>query len=300
MATRAPQHPTPAGGTPPPGPTSSTRWIVAGIVAVALIAAVVVLFLTVFASSDDDEGAADYQDRVERVMTPVIEANERLSNRLNGLRGMRAPAARSAVREARDATVAAQGGLSALTVPDDQRQAATNARGTLTREEEYLAAVAAALANPTSSNADATQTLAANLTDALNTISPPGENWASSVSGAARLTTWAGQVERKRDRQRDKRRDKQVSESSGSSNPAPAAPTSPVSGKSCGDGIVAGPNTTCPFARNVRDAYYDAPGVVTTVEVWSPVTGQTYTMSCAPAGSGISCAGGNDASASFP
>ncbi|HEU4656356.1 MAG TPA: hypothetical protein VFR97_02470 [Capillimicrobium sp.] len=300
MATRAPEHPSSAAGNQPPSPTSNTRWIIAAIVAGAIVAgAVVVLVFTVF-SSDDGDSASDYQQRVAQIMAPVIDANERLSNRLAALRGRRARGARAAVHATREATLAAQGGLAALTVPDDQQQASTNARGTLTREEAYLAAVDAALSNPASGSADQTQTLAANLTDALNAISPPGENWAASVTGAARLTTWAARIEHKRDRRHQQRQDDDDSDSSSSAAQAAAPPTGPVTGTDCGNGIVAGPNTTCPFARNVRDAYYDAPGSVTTVDVWSPVTQRTYTMTCAPAGTGISCAGGNSASVSFP
>jgi hypothetical protein len=67
----------------------------------------------------------------------------------------------------------------------------------------------------------------------------------------------------------------------------------------CGAGLRAGPNTSCPFAQNVRDAYDAAPGATASVRVFSPVTGQTYTMSCAPAGSGVTCSGANNASVTW-
>jgi hypothetical protein len=35
------------------------------------------------------------------------------------------------------------------------------------------------------------------------------------------------------------------------------------------------------------------------VQAYSPVTGQTYVMSCAPAGSGVTCSGANNASVSW-
>jgi hypothetical protein len=77
------------------------------------------------------------------------------------------------------------------------------------------------------------------------------------------------------------------------------APPSTSGGTACGGGLHAGPNTSCPFARNVRDAYDTAPGTTASVRVFSPVTGQTYTMSCAAAGSGVTCSGANNASVTW-
>jgi len=71
----------------------------------------------------------------------------------------------------------------------------------------------------------------------------------------------------------------------------------PTSYGNCGDGLSAGPNTTCPFAFNVRDAYRQhGPG---TVVAYSPVTHRTYAMSCS-AGATVVCTGGNNASVYFP
>jgi hypothetical protein len=84
----------------------------------------------------------------------------------------------------------------------------------------------------------------------------------------------------------------------GATSGSPAPPSS-SGGIDCGGGLHAGPNTSCPFAQNVRDAYNAAPGTTASVRVFSPVTGQTYTMSCAPAGSGVTCSGANNASATW-
>ena len=67
----------------------------------------------------------------------------------------------------------------------------------------------------------------------------------------------------------------------------------------CGGGLSVGPNTTCAFAENVRSAYgASGPG---TVAVFSPVTNQTYSMTCNnQAKSGVVCTGGNNASVYFP
>ncbi|MGZ6637110.1 MAG: hypothetical protein ACXVHQ_37445 [Solirubrobacteraceae bacterium] len=77
------------------------------------------------------------------------------------------------------------------------------------------------------------------------------------------------------------------------------APLSLNGATNCGAGLHAGPHTSCPFAQNVRDAYNAAPGATASVRVFSPVTGQTYTMSCAAAGSGVTCSGANNASVTW-
>jgi hypothetical protein len=65
----------------------------------------------------------------------------------------------------------------------------------------------------------------------------------------------------------------------------------------CGDGLAVGPNTTCPFAANVRAAYRQhGPG---TVRAFSPVTRRTYVLSCSR-GALVVCTGGDHATVSFP
>jgi hypothetical protein len=87
--------------------------------------------------------------------------------------------------------------------------------------------------------------------------------------------------------------------SAGETPPPASAATSPTGGTtSCDDGLSVGPNTSCPFAQNVRDAYFSSGGS-SIVSAGSPVTGQVYTMSCS-AGSPHVCRGGNNASVFFP
>jgi hypothetical protein len=79
--------------------------------------------------------------------------------------------------------------------------------------------------------------------------------------------------------------------------PAPPAPVYQSSGNNCGGGVNAGPNTSCPFAENVA-ADYNGPG--SDVEtVYSPVTGDSYTMYYTQEGSVVYATGGNDASVQF-
>jgi hypothetical protein len=82
--------------------------------------------------------------------------------------------------------------------------------------------------------------------------------------------------------------------------PAPAAPV--YSGANCGGGVYAGPNTSCAFALNVAADYngaaYDAGPQVETV--YSPVTGESYSMTYTWSDGVVTATGGNDASVQFP
>jgi Domain of unknown function (DUF4352) len=68
----------------------------------------------------------------------------------------------------------------------------------------------------------------------------------------------------------------------------------------CGGGVSAGPNTSCPFALNVKDAYDAAGGGNVTVHAHSPTTGQDYSMTCGQSSGEHVCTGGNGASVHFP
>jgi len=302
----SPPGPVASPASPPPNPHRNRNLLIGIGAVVAVIAAVaVVVVLTMGGSSDDSSTTAstEYQEKVGLVMAPVLAANERLTRSLRALDDENTAATQRLVKDAQDATLTARGGLSTLTVPEGSEQIAVNLRGTLGREEDYLGAVLIALRNPGSGSAQQTQTLQSNLTDALNTISPDGQDWAQSVGGADVLTPWATRTARRleaekqakaRAKARKKKREKQ---DDGSEEPG-GGPSVPQ-GTPCGGGLYAGPNTSCAFAVNVRDAYNSAPGASATVQVYSPVTGDTYTMSCSPAGSGITCSGGNNASVTW-
>ena len=71
----------------------------------------------------------------------------------------------------------------------------------------------------------------------------------------------------------------------------------------CGDRVWAGPDTSCAFAQNVREQYimgHHREGESAMLNVYSPVTQQTYTMNCVRGGiSAITCRGGNNAVVNF-
>lgn len=79
------------------------------------------------------------------------------------------------------------------------------------------------------------------------------------------------------------------SDGSGSST----ASTATSGSTSCGDGLSVNSRTSCPFARNVKDTY-EGSGGASTIDVYSPVTGQSYRMTCT-SGLPVVCTGGNGA-----
>lgn len=81
--------------------------------------------------------------------------------------------------------------------------------------------------------------------------------------------------------------------SSGSSSSGGSGSSASSGSTSCGDGLSVNSVTTCPFARNVQQAYQNSGGR-SSIEVYSPVTKVTYTMSCSD-GVPTICRGGNDA-----
>lgn len=108
-----------------------------------------------------------------------------------------------------------------------------------------------------------------------------------------------GQAARLRELERKLRQQERRQNGGGTTPSGGAAPPSnpaPSSRTSCGGDLSAGPNTSCPFAESVRASY---PGSGAPFEVYSSVTGQTYTMQCTT-GSPHVCTGGNNASVYFP
>jgi hypothetical protein len=79
-----------------------------------------------------------------------------------------------------------------------------------------------------------------------------------------------------------------------------AAPSGGAPGRSfggsasCGDGLTVNSNTSCTFAQIVKDEYLASGGGNRSIDVYSPVTGQTYAMTCT-AGAPTVCRGGNNA-----
>ncbi len=131
-----------------------------------------------------------------------------------------------------------------------------------------------------------------------------GNNQAELSSASTQGAQAARQQAKLKELQREVNQQKQAGNASGATASGGDATSSGggsggVSGaKSCGGGLYAGPNTSCPFAQNVRSAYFKSGGGSVTVNAFSPTTGRSYSMSCSGS-SPTACTGGNSASVYF-
>jgi hypothetical protein len=74
--------------------------------------------------------------------------------------------------------------------------------------------------------------------------------------------------------------------------PTDGSTGSSLLGTDCGNGVRVNGNTSCPFARYVAEGYRaEGPGVI---RAYSPVTDDTYAMTC-DSGDPAVCRGGNNA-----
>lgn len=308
---------------PPPGPSApsggssrSRMWALIALGAVALVAvAVVVIVVSTGGSSNSNSQTTVYSHKLTVALTPVLAANSTLSSDLQGLSGSHTAPAKSAVAQAQSAVSQAQGALSALSAPAGSAQLTRQVTFALTQESGYLQAVQATLSSPSSGNAAQVQSAATSAQTAFVNLGALAPNGDQSIANTYALTQWANQrataaqnhaiaLATQRAARRAQQQANSSSGSSSSGGSSSSASTNPLGNtRACGSNggpeIYAGPDTSCDFALNVYSAWLSAPGMDNTVEVYSPVTGLTYTMTCATAGSGITCSGGNNASVSW-
>jgi hypothetical protein len=287
------------------------RLLVAAIAAVVVgVLGLLVLVLVSGGSSSKPDPAIAYRQKVAGAFGPVLGANRQAADALSALHGRnpsaaRAADARVAVRRAQQAVTLATGAVGAMSVPAAADQLARDARQALVAESNYYAEVAGVLERPATTSTTAIAPLASNLTSALTVAGPSVAGTQPTVSGSDRLISWARAIRVRHDAR--VRRPRSSGGASRPSSPAPASAPAPVqptlapsaNTRSCGGGVFANSVTSCPFALLVRQAWGEAPGTTNTLRVFSPVTGQVYTMSCAPSGSAITCSGGNNASVTF-
>jgi hypothetical protein len=260
------------------------------------VAAAAVLLVVVTACSArtaNSDAPTAYQQKVAAAFAPLRDANQQFSRELGSVSGTFTKRALDAIRAAQHAQASASGAVDALSPPAGSQTLADNARQVLDREDAYLSALSAVLGDPSNPSRGELITLQSNLQSALTAAGPVVAGSNPSLSGATDVTAWAPQAAAARAHPAP-------SAASTSSSSSPQAPGNPYSnGRDCGDGIYAGPNTSCSFAFNVREAWRNAPGTTNSVTVYSPVTGRDYVMSCAPSGVAISCSGGNSAAVTF-
>jgi hypothetical protein len=295
--------PPPPPPPPAPGRSGPSRGLVIGLIvgAVAIAVVVVVVVLSSSKSSAPSTDAATaYRQKVARAFGPLLGANAQLSQALAAVRGTDPADAKLAAVGAQHATTVASGALDALAPPPAAATLARQARMVLDRENAYLAGVSAVLNHPSVAGASQMQTLASNLTSALDAAGPTVAGSTPTVSGADRLTAWARTTSRTlQGRAAAKARANRAKGSHTTTTTVVVGGSNPdANGQSCGGGLFAGPNTSCAFAVNVRREY-ESSGGSSVVRAFSPTTGRTYTMSCARSGGSVTCVGGNDASVTF-
>ena len=107
--------------------------------------------------------------------------------------------------------------------------------------------------------------------------------------------------ERKLEREiHELKREREQEKNGGASSPAAAVPTAPPSERtSCGGSLSVGPETTCPFAENVRAEYENEIGEGSgTVFAYSAANDEIYEMFCSAAPH--ECSGAISATVYFP
>jgi hypothetical protein len=272
-----------------------------GVVAVA-VAAVILLTGGSHSKTASSSTSASYTGELAKVLTPVIGANHALSRSLTSLDGSKR-SVRSAKTDASQAlasVVAARGGVAVLSAPSAQATLAGQVQQALTADNGYLQAVSSALATPTGPGAGQLQTLATGAQSALNPLAAVVSAAGNSVTGTDNLINWVQGATNHAQAHPKPAPSTGQSSAGGQSSATTAAPSSGSSpapavstpaSTDCGGGLFAGPATSCPFAENVQTAWENTPGESNTVTAYSPVTGRTYTESCAPSSTGIMCTG---------
>jgi hypothetical protein len=256
---------------------------------------------------------AVYRQKLSSALAPMLAANRTLTGALQTLDGSNTSitAAGNASSQAQSAVIGARGAVAVLAVPSSESTLSQQVGQALTDENGYLHTVSATLATPVGQTVSQLQTLATGAQSALVPLDAVAAGAGSSLGDTDNLISWAtgaaalaarhqaaaqqrAQHAQQRAAQQSSRGGSSQRSSSGSGGSAAVSSSTP-----CGGGIIAGPNTSSPFALNVHAASEAAPGLNNTLQVFSPVTGQTYTMTCAQAGAGITCSGGNNASVSW-
>jgi hypothetical protein len=303
--------------------------IAGGVLALAAIAVAVIILVnrgsgSSTASADATNAATTYEHQLDKLLTPLVTANQQVSTALTGLNG-NSQATNTAKTQATAAIAAlgsVKGGLTVLNPPASASTLSGQVQQALSADSGYLQAVSQTLDTPTGNGSGQLQTLSTGAQTAMVNLNPVVSSASASITGTSNLVGWAQGAQhaaRAASKKAQARAAKKAaathssssSSSSGSSSPPAVAqppaqsnPTpTPSSGtSSCDQNIsVDASTTTCGFADSVFAAYasqVQAEGepLSTTVSASSATTGQTYQDYCAyDSSSGmVSCSHGTD------
>ncbi len=275
--------------------------IAGGVLALAAIAVAVIILLNHKSSSATTASAnasVTYRQQLHKVLTPVITANQTVSNSLIGLNGEKTVtnSAKTQTAQALAALTTARGGLSVLHVPAADTALAGHVQQAISADSGYLQAVSSTLATPTGSGGSQLQTLSTGAQTAMVNLDPIVSGASASITGTSNLVSWNhGAVDAHKAAVQKARKAAQASGSSASSGSAQEPPAqsqttpapTPPGLASCDQNIsVNASTTTCGFADAVFAQYADAVQenggpVSTTVTATSAATGDTYNDYCA-------------------
>ena len=119
-----------------------------------------------------------------------------------------------------------------------------------------------------------------------------GRREAIAEQRAKEASKEAARLRREIEKLKDRKTDSAPTATGGASQ-APSAASSGATPSGCAEGLSVNAVTSCSFARNVRESY-DESGGAASIEVYSPVTKEVYTMKCS-GGVPVVCTGGNGA-----
>ncbi len=266
-------------------------WFAAGGVGALLAGTVLIVLLL---SRGDTR--AEYRTAMQGALRPMVEASPSVTTALRGLDGPGTSAARAAVSAARSATDDARAALNRIEAPEEAASDLRAARQSLSRQTTYLAAIDAVLRDPTSDQRDQLPSAEQALQSSLSDIAPASQDWGDDVGGASELVSWARERSRARQRSAAAAARRRRAEEAEQAANAAAAATAAAQGSQpsdCGEGVTAGPNTSCEFAFDVRDAWRAVPGMTARVGVYDRRLGRSLSMYCTPVGNGMRCTSGS-------
>ncbi len=218
---------------------------------------------------DSSDTTASYRSKLTGALSPVVAANTSVSNSVQSLQGTNTTAAKNAANQAQSAISSARGAVGALSVPSDSTQLSQQVQQALTQEDGYMQAVTATLSSQNAENIAQLRSAATQTQSALVPLAGVAAGASGSLNGSAALASWAnGRINAttaaQKKAQKAAAHKTSHTATTTTTTIAPtttttAGPASTSGGSDCGGGLHAGPNTSCPFAANVRMAWENAP-----------------------------------------
>jgi len=291
---------------PPRGGRKRVLIVVGTVVALlAVIAAAVTVVLVTRSTTAKVNPVAVYQQKLSSVLAPVVASNQAISVSLQALDGSKPTirATQTATANAQQALTAARGAVAIITVPPASTQLSQQAAQALTQENGYLQSVNTTLGDPTGNTVASVQPLASATSSAFVPLASVAPTGSASISGVDNLLKWAqgatAAAKRSTPRAVVNNNNTTVVNPPVVVTPPSSSGGTPTSGSMqfCDQNIQADSiSTSCQLAENTFVAYWhsgssDSGWGDATVTAFSPVTNQSYSMSCTTDQVTVNCFG---------